>query len=96
MNVYVSVRARLHVAKAAIWYENQSPGLGGRFEQAILETYSRIQRLPAMFAEVAPGIRAALLKTFPYRVLYVVADESVIVTGVYHTSRHPRAWRGDE
>jgi plasmid stabilization system protein ParE len=36
--------------------------------------------------------RRALLRRFPYPVLYVLEDQLILVTAVFHGHRDPRRW----
>lgn len=40
-----------------------------------------------------PDIRSAKVKRFPYRVVYVIVDNTVEVLAVAHAKRRPAYWR---
>jgi plasmid stabilization system protein ParE len=52
-----------------------------------------ICRLPEMHARVHKEYRRALVRRFPYVVLYEYAAGTVIVYCVFHASRDPQKWR---
>ena len=43
--------------------------------------------------EREPAVRSRAVDKFPYRVVYFVADELVIVLAVAHEKRRPGYWR---
>jgi plasmid stabilization system protein ParE len=71
------------------------PGLGTQFLadfDAVLDLISRQNHL----GQAVPGqavYRQLLLKRFPYRVIYRVTDDAIIVIAVAHQRRHPLAWQ---
>jgi toxin ParE1/3/4 len=80
------------VEEAFWWYERRRSGLGLEFLltfDALLET---LRRLPEGHEAVAMRTRKALLRRFPYLVLYALEDERVLVTAVFHGHRDPRRW----
>jgi plasmid stabilization system protein ParE len=42
---------------------------------------------------IAPEVRTLLLDPFPYRLIYRVEAESVVIVAVTHTSQDPGTWR---
>ncbi|WP_284620255.1 type II toxin-antitoxin system RelE/ParE family toxin [Aquabacterium humicola] len=71
-------------------YESAAPGLGERFIHAIELAEQLIARRPEAFRQVERDIRACSVRGFPFRLLYAVRDESVLVIAVAHTAREPR------
>lgn len=78
---------------AARWYNDQRPGLGLRFLDSMNQVFERIRIAPLQFPSVSPGLRRALLQTFPYAVYFRVTDEAIVVLAVLHLRRDPRTWR---
>jgi len=52
-----------------------------------------IARHPSAFPLVHRNLRRALLRRFPYCILYLVEREQVVVFGCMHAARDPRAWQ---
>jgi len=48
-----------------------------------------IQRNPYSHPIEYKGARKCLLKKFPYKILYIIVDEKVIVLAVIHGKRNP-------
>jgi|SRR5579871_3649300 len=86
-------QAESDIATAARWYEEQRAGLSLRFRSALDQVLSTIERNPERFAPIYRDLRRALLRRFPYGVLFVTRSDTTIVVGVLHTSRNPTLWR---
>lgn len=77
---------------AADWYDAQQPGLGAAFLDSVEACFSRIERLPHAFPESDAGLRSALLRRFPYAVLFRIGRERIEVLAVWHGRRDPKGW----
>jgi plasmid stabilization system protein ParE len=75
------------------WYEQQRPGTGAAFVQAVDTAISRILAMPELYPVVHDDVRCALLRRFPYGVYYRVTDTHLIVIAVYHSRRDPSGWQ---
>src|SRR5438067_1793002 len=80
--------AKLDVAGAALWYEQQRPGLGDEFTHAIRQHVETIIERPTSFPVVRKKeIRRMLVHRFPNAIYFIAAGELVSVIGVLHTSQ---------
>lgn len=52
------------------WYEEQKPGLGGQFADAIDETLRRIAANASAFPRVHGEIRRAVMREFPFAIYF--------------------------
>ena len=75
------------------WYDEQVPGLGPRFLEAVERALGQIERNPELYSVVYEGVRRALISTFPYGIYYSLEAERSVVHAVIHSSRHPRVWQ---
>jgi plasmid stabilization system protein ParE len=93
--------ARAELIDAQDWYENEAPGLGRRFRSAVDSVVERMSANPLQFPLVHRNIRRALLRRFPYALMFVIEpDEALTVIACFHGSRDPvrwqrRTWRND-
>ena len=96
MSLPLIVREAAHedIREAFGWYETQSPGLGAEFLRFLDECFSLVRRQPEMFPEVHRRSRMAMVRRFPYLVIYRVTPDFISVIAVMHGSRHPRRWKG--
>jgi toxin ParE1/3/4 len=73
------------------WYETKSPGLGVEFLRMFYACSGDIPRHPLLYHKVHNEFRRCLLRRFPYAIYFVIKDDQVIVTGLFHCARDPRA-----
>jgi plasmid stabilization system protein ParE len=76
------------------WYENEASGLGRNFRAAVDAVIQRMSANPWQFPVVYKSIRRALLRHFPYALMFVIeADETLTVIACFHGSRDPKHWQ---
>src|SRR5262245_52810411 len=85
--------ARDEYDQAADWYEQQRPGLGVDFIARVREVLQRIAANPRIHGVVYQDVRKAVVRRFPYVVLYREDQGEVVVISVFHTSRDPSIWQ---
>lgn len=96
--VRFDVEAEEEFTAAAGWYEQERPGLGGDFVVSINETVLEVRERPESFplAPAVPkslGVRRAIVKRFPYAVVFLELPEEIRVLAVAHGARKPGYWR---
>jgi plasmid stabilization system protein ParE len=86
--------ARAELIDAQDWYENEAPGLGRRFREAVDAVVKRVSATPRQFPVIYKNVRRALLRRFPYSLMFVIeADDSLTVIACFHGSRDPVQWK---
>ena len=85
--------AELDLDEAHNWYQAQSPDLATDFLAAVNACITSIRRHPGAYQLIDPTMRRALLRRFPYAVFYEVGPAEIVVYGVFHCARNPRAWK---
>ncbi len=85
--------ARLELIDAQDWYEDEAPGLGRRFREAIDALAERMTAKPWQFPAVFKNVRRALLRRFPYALFFVVDGDTLLVIACFHASRDPAQWQ---
>lgn len=78
---------------AATWYEERGPGLGSAYLDEVARVLRVIADSPDHYPVVEGSIRKAVLRRFPYIVLYRAAEDETVVISCFHTRRNPREWR---
>jgi plasmid stabilization system protein ParE len=78
---------------AAAWYDAQQPGLGDTFLRSVEASLARIRRLPHAFPTDEGGVHSALLRRFPYAVVFRIGEKRIEVIAVWHGHRDPKGWR---
>ena len=92
-DVVIKEEADEDVANAFSWYEDQKEGLGERFLLCLDEYYDVISENPHIFQAKYNARRQAILKRFPYVIIYEVEENTVVVYAVFHTSQNPKKWK---
>lgn len=80
------------VASALRHYDGISVDLGNRFRASLDNVIDAILARPTSFGYAHQPFRAAMLDTFPYVVLFVVTDTTILFTGVVHSASNPDEW----
>jgi plasmid stabilization system protein ParE len=87
-------RARLQIAEASDWYDSQSTGRGDDFLHAVEEAIRSICRNPYQYQVIDDTLRRAVLRRFPYLIIYSVSGNEVIVLRCLHAHSDPQRWLG--
>lgn len=77
------------VLEAFFWYHTMRPQLGDRFLAALKECYDTIEAHPHGYQMRKADFRHAMLRKFPYRVVYEVEGHEVFIYRVIHVKRKP-------
>ena len=86
--------ARAELIDAQDWYESEARGLGRRFRAAIEFVIERMSANPRQFPVVYKNIRRALVRRFPYALLFVIEEDATLtVIACFHGSRDPMHWQ---
>lgn len=76
------------------WYDQCKKGLGHEFLAEIHSSVRQIAENPLRNAMIYKSARRALVRRFPFQVVYLVEDETVEVIAFMHARRDPQRWRG--
>ncbi|HEX5760561.1 MAG TPA: type II toxin-antitoxin system RelE/ParE family toxin [Thermoanaerobaculia bacterium] len=86
--------AEADTAEAIRWYNEQKPGLGARFLEALDFTLESIEENPKLYPLVHQQMRRALFpRPFPYMVLFRLEGEQASIYAVLHHARNPELWK---
>jgi toxin ParE1/3/4 len=77
---------------AALYYGNESIGLGVRFLDEIERCITAILQNPNAGKRVRGQVRRRILRTFPYGILYSVKDHGIRVLAIMNLKRRPMYW----
>jgi plasmid stabilization system protein ParE len=92
-HLVIDPAAQQDVLDASLWYEDQRPGLGAEFLDAVENIVHRIADAPLQFPVVYRDQRRGLTRRFPYGIYFEVSEYTVRVRAVLHLSRRPDLWR---
>jgi len=93
MKVKIHELAVKELNEAIDWYELQSPNLGKKFKKALLEQIKKIKLNPSWFLEEIDNIYKAYMPKFPYKILYTLNENEIIVWAIAHLHRRPWYWQ---
>ena len=74
------------------YYDEISQQVGGRFREAIRDQFKAIAERPESFACIHNQQRAALVRGFPYVIVFGKSDDFIIVLGVFHAASDQPGW----
>ena len=98
MTLRVLPEARLETGQAAEWYEDERPGLGEDFLQEVEAAYLKIEEHPRRHLRVSIAgleereFHRVTLRRFPYKVIYEIRENDIVVVAVAHGHRKPNYW----
>lgn len=84
--------AGAEIAEAYGWYEEQRAGLGEEFLAEVRSTLAAVEEAPLRYPVIRGEVRRALLRRFPYSILYLADPDATVVIGCFHARRDPRRW----
>ncbi|MDM8524223.1 type II toxin-antitoxin system RelE/ParE family toxin [Desulfococcaceae bacterium HSG8] len=85
-NITIRPQAPREIEEAWWWYESRREGLGDDFVLCVEESFEKISRDPKLYSVVHKKIRRAMIRRFPYGVLYFIEKDEIVV---FHSSRNP-------
>jgi len=85
--------ASKEIHKAANTYDRQAHRRGDRFAEQVAHAFARIRENPNIGEQIERGERRLLLRRFPYKVIYHVFPDRVVVVAVAHHKRRDGYWR---
>ena len=86
-------KAEQDIASAIEWYLEISKDLAIRFNQELDEIFSKLLAFPEAYPIVFLDMRMYLMKTYPYKILYVIDGSEIIIHAVVHHKMHPNSWQ---
>lgn len=78
------------------WYAARSPFLAEEFSAAVDAVIERVAASPAQFALIDAKHRGVMVARFPFRVIYRVESDRVLIVAIARAKRRPRYWRRRE
>ncbi|HMP98135.1 MAG TPA: type II toxin-antitoxin system RelE/ParE family toxin [Cyclobacteriaceae bacterium] len=89
----ITKEAKLDIEEAWLWYEEIRTGLGEDFLLSLEAALNQLKRQPLLYEIKHKEVRVCLLKRFPYKVIYFLDNDKVIVLAVFHSHRNPETWK---
>ena len=98
MRLELHPEARAELRSAALWYDEQRPGLGDEFLAEVSAAFHRVADTPESSPawpgtrEADPLIRKATIQRFTYVIAFEEHERHVLVLAVAHAKRRPLYW----
>jgi hypothetical protein len=89
-SLIVTESAKEESIKAFLWYESRKEGLGEEFFKELNDLYDYIEENPGLFPVKRKRIyHEAVVKRFPFVVVYAVNGSMIRVLSVFKTPQDP-------
>ena len=75
------------------WYAERSGHTARRFTEAVDAALEKVAGMPTQFSSTDGVHRECPVKKFPFRIVYRLIDQRVIVVAIAHAKRQPGYWR---
>ncbi len=85
----IKQEAKDDIVKGFLWYESKKEGLGTKLVSEIESVIEYIGIYPFHYQIRTKSFREAVLKIFPFVVVYEVNQNKVIVYSVFPTRKNP-------
>ena len=93
MIVRFTPEADTELAEAREWYAHQRQDLDLEFMQSIDDALFRIVNSPALYPIVHGTLRRAVVRRFPFAILYDISSDEIEIIAVFHSRRDPERWK---
>jgi plasmid stabilization system protein ParE len=93
MKLNIHQEALRELDKAVVWYRKQSLFAPQRLQDEVVAVSKRILSKPQVFPLVTPGRRKALLRKFPYGVIFEWTPDAINIIAIAHAKRKTAYWR---
>lgn len=94
MRVIFTRIATQELEDAVRFYELEYAGLGRSFKEEVKKAALRVAEYPKAWSIERGEVRKCLLHRFPYKLLYSVEEDHILVIAIAHQHRKPDYWVG--
>ena len=88
--IIIRPEAEYDLKETFSWYEDKRKGLGHVFLLQVDAGLRFIERNPEIHPAEYKETRKHLIKRFPYKIIYLIEKQTIIILAVIHTKRSPR------
>lgn len=85
--------AEEEMTEAALFYETVSVGLGFGFLDDVQKAINRLSNYPRAGESIDSTFRRTLLQRFPFKLVYALEEQGIVIVAVAHYGREPGYWR---
>jgi plasmid stabilization system protein ParE len=87
-NLLIQDEAVNDIQQAYEWYKEKKESLGTEFIAEVENCFDRICKNPLHYGYISPKFRRILTNRFPYKIVYEVTSDTIIVNSVDHNKRN--------
>jgi len=84
--------ARQEFLTEIAYYNEEQPGLGVRFSDAVEDAVARALLFPLAGSPSVANTRRIVLKGFPFMLFYRPESNGIVIFAVSHQARRPNYW----
>jgi plasmid stabilization system protein ParE len=92
MELIFTTLAHDELVEAKRFYNRQQQGLGDQFKHEAEIASHRILEHPLAWQFEYDPVRRFIFNRFPYKMLYVIREQKIVVVAVAHQHRAPDYW----
>ncbi|MEW6087389.1 MAG: type II toxin-antitoxin system RelE/ParE family toxin [bacterium] len=92
MEIRILEIAHLEFKEAKEFCEIEQSGLGSKFENKIEQSLLHIKQFPQAWPPERKEIRKYLVNKFPYKIIYSIQDDKIVILAFAHLHRKPDYW----
>lgn len=74
------------------WYASRSNSVAVRFTDAINNGFDEIAHDPERFTRIDERHYERLIKRFPFRIIYRIVEQHLVIVAIAHAKRNPGYW----
>ena len=86
--IFLTENAREEIRQARRWYSQVDRRLGRDFARSVRASLNRISEFPHSHPATDRGARKALVRRFPYVIVYKIEANRVAVLACFHARRN--------
>ena len=92
-NLVFLERFEKELFEAIDWYANTSIRNSEKLVEDVNLTLDALSKNPFVYQKLNKKRRKLNLKIYPYKIVYELGDDAIIIVALVHHKRHPRYWR---
>lgn len=92
-NILLHPDADLEIDEAIDWLNERQSGLGKIFFEEYSKTRDTTSESPFLYPKIYKECRRAIIKRFPYSIIYQAIDDTIFILAVFHHKRNPKIWK---
>jgi toxin ParE1/3/4 len=93
VNSRLTLEAELDLIEAIRWYDERDQELGDELLRQVYHCIASLEGNPRLYPIVHRQMRRALVRRFPFQILYEIESEGIIIYAIYHSARDPQVWK---